>query len=296
MKCKFFICALLALVSCKSTGFKYDASGSFEATEVIVSSEATGRLMKLGVEDGDKFTAGQEVGCIDTVQLYLKKEQLIVARRATQSREQDIAKQIASTEEQIVTQNRELRRVESLLKSDAATTKQRDDIESAIAVLQKQLVAQKSTLQNNNRGVSEEMKSYEVQIAQIEDQILKSHIISPITGTVLSKYAEQGEFTSVGKPLFKIADVENLFLRAYVTSPQLESLKLGQTVTVFADYGTDSTREYHGNIVWISDKAEFTPKNIQTKDERANLVYALKVAVKNDGFIKIGMYGTLNLQ
>ena len=199
-------------------------------------------------------------------------------------------KQIAATQQQIATQQREKRRVENLLKADAANTKQLDDIDAQIAVLEKQLAAQLSTLENSNRGVNEESSAIEIQVAQIEDQLAKCRIVNPIDGTVLVKYAETGEVTAQGKPLFKIADVDRMELRAYITSGQLTGLKLGDRVRVFADSGDKGSREYDGEVIWISDKAEFTPKTIQTRDERANLVYPVKIAVHNDGLLKIGMY------
>ncbi len=282
-----------ALAACGHGNRDFDASGTFESTEVIVSSEANGKIMQFDVEEGDVLKAGQEVGYIDTVQLYLKKLQLLSSVKSVQSRRSDITKQIAATQEQIAKAEKEKQRNENLLKSNAATQKQVDDIESQLVVLQKQLAAQISTLQNNNQSVTEESSAIEVQVAQIEDQLRKCRITSPIDGTVLSKYAEMGELASQGKPLFKIADVDNMYLRAYVIADQLTQIKLGQEVKVYADYGKDDSREYTGKITWISDKAEFTPKTIQTKDERANLVYAVKVAVKNDGYLKIGMYGEI---
>lgn len=287
---------LFVLTACGNGKGDFDASGTFESTEVIVSSEANGKVMQFNVEEGDLLKSGQEVGYIDTVQLYLKKLQLLSSAKSVQSRRSDITKQIAATKEQIAKAEKEKRRNENLLKSNAATRKQVDDIESQLAVLQKQLAAQISTLQNNNQSVTEESSAIEVQVAQLEDQLRKCRIISPINGTVLSKYTEAGELASQGKPLFKIADVNNMYLRAYVIAGQLTQIKLGQEVKVYADYGKDDRREYAGKVTWISDKAEFTPKTIQTKDERANLVYAVKVAVKNDGYLKIGMYGEIKLE
>lgn len=286
---------LLTFIACGNGKGDFDASGTFEATEVIVSSEANGKIMHFNLEEGDRLKAGQEVGYIDTVQLYLKKMQLMTSTKSIQSRRSDIAKQIAATKEQITKAETEKRRNENLLKSNAATQKQVDDIESQLAVLQKQLAAQISTLQSGNQSVTEESSAMEIQVAQIEDQLRKCRIISPITGTVLSKYAEVGELATQGKPLFKIADVDNMYLRAYIIADQLTQMKLGQEVKVFADYGEDGKHEYSGKVTWISDKAEFTPKTIQTRDERANLVYAIKIAVKNDGYLKIGMYGEVTI-
>lgn len=260
---------LLGLSSCGNKRGDYDASGTFEATEVIVSSEANGKIMQFNIEEGQLLKAGEEVGCIDTLQLYLKKMQLLASGKAIASKSTDINKQIAATKEQI------------------------DDIDSQIAVLKKQLEAQISTLQRGNASITEESSAYEIQVAQLDDQLRKCHITSPICGTVLAKYAEAGELATQGKPLFKVADVQHLFLRAYITADQLSQLKLGDKVKVFSDLGKDDRREYEGTITWISDKSEFTPKTIQTRDERANLVYATKIAVKNDGYIKIGMYGEM---
>ena len=298
---------LLGLSSCGNKRGDYDASGTFEATEVIVSSEANGKIMQFNIEEGQLLKAGEEVGCIDTLQLYLKKMQLLASGKAIASKSTDINKQIAATKEQIGKAEYERKRTENLLKENAATQKQIDDIDSQIAVLKKQLEAQISTLQRGNASITEESSAYEIQVAQLDDQLRKCHITSPICGTVLAKYAEAGELATQGKPLFKVADVQHLFLRAYITADQLSQLKLGDKVKVVClgkdkmgrisfsmkDLGKDDRREYEGTITWISDKSEFTPKTIQTRDERANLVYATKIAVKNDGYIKIGMYGEM---
>lgn len=281
------------IVSGCRNGNDYDASGTFEATEVVVSSEATGKLLQFDVTEGQLLKAGEQVGFADTVQLWLKKRQLQTNVKAVNSRYMDITKQIAATKQQIATQQRERQRYESLLKDNAANQKQLDDINAQIALLEKELSAQLSTLERNNAGVTEESSAADIQVAQLDDQLRKSYISSPIGGRVLAKYMERGELAVPGKALFKVADVENMFLRAYVTSDQLSQMKIGQEVQVFADYGGNNRKEYPGRITWISDKSEFTPKNIQTKDERANLVYAVKVAVKNDGFLKIGMYGEM---
>lgn len=285
--------SLLALSACGNGKGDYDASGTFEATEVIVSSEANGKILQFHVEEGQQLTADKEVGCIDTLQLYLKKMQLLASGKAVANKSMDINKQIAATKEQISKAEYERKRTENLLKENAATGKQIDDIDSQIAVLKKQLEAQISILQRGNASVTEESSAYEIQVAQLEDQLRKCHITSPINGTVLAKYAEAGELATQGKPLFKVADVQNMFLRAYITADQLSQLKLGDKVKVFSDLGEDARREYEGVITWISDKSEFTPKTIQTRDERANLVYAVKIAVKNDGYLKIGMYGEM---
>lgn len=291
-----FIASFILLTACGNGKGSYDASGIFESTEVIVSSEANGKIMQFNVEEGQLLEADKEVGCIDTLQLYLKKMQLLASGKAVANKSMDINKQIAATKEQISKAEYEKRRSENLLKENAATQKQIDDIDSQIAVLRKQLEAQISTLQRGNASITEESSAYEIQVAQLDDQLQKCHITSPINGTVLAKYAEKGELATQGKPLFKVADVQNMFLRAYITADQLTQLKLGDTMKVFSDLGDDDRREYEGIITWISDESEFTPKTIQTRDERANLVYAIKVAVKNDGYLKIGMYGEMEKQ
>lgn len=291
-----FTASFVILTACGNGKSSYDASGTFEATEVIVSSEANGKIMQFNVEEGQLLEADKEVGCIDTLQLYLKKMQLLASGKAVANKSMDINKQIAATKEQISKAEYEKKRNENLLKENAATQKQIDDINSQIAVLKKQLEAQVSTLQRGNASVTEESSAYEIQVAQLDDQLRKCHITSPINGTVLAKYAEKGELATQGKPLFKVADVQKMFLRAYITADQLTQLKLGDKVKVFSDLGDNDRREYEGVITWISDKSEFTPKTIQTRDERANLVYAMKIAVKNDGYLKIGMYGEMEKQ
>jgi len=282
---------LLFFTACGSGIPKYDATGTFEATDVIVSAEATGKILTLDVEEGTTLRAGQEVGVIDTVQLYLKKLQLEANVKSVEGQRPDILKQVAATKEQIVQAQRERDRVYNLLRVGAANQKQLDDAESLLEVLRKQLAAQNSTLQNSDQSLTWQSSSVGVQVAQIQDQLKKCHIASPLTGTVLAKYAEAGELAAPGTPLFKVADMEQVYLRAYITSEQLSEVKLGQKVTVYSDYGKEVRKEYLGVVTWISDSSEFTPKTILTKDERANLVYAVKVAVKNDGMLKIGMYG-----
>jgi len=290
-----FLCFAILLSACGRGKGDYDASGVFETTEVIVSAEANGKIMQFDIEEGQLLDAGREIGYIDTVQLYLKKMQLQANMKSVKTRYTDVPRQIAATKQQIATQRNELRRFENLVKSNAANQKQVDDINAQILVLERQLAAQTETLENSNRGVSEESTGLDIQVTQLNDQLQKSIITSPIRGTVLSKYAEQGELATQGRALFKIADMDNMFLRAYITSGQLTEVKIGQQVRVFADFGEKDIKEYAGTITWISDKSEFTPKTIQTRDERANLVYAVKIAVKNDGDLKKGMYGELKL-
>jgi len=288
------IASLVFLYSCGKSNEQYDASGTFEATEIMVSSEASGKILQFGAQEGELLQPGNEIVLIDTLQLFLKKQQLLSSINALQSRRPEVNKQIAAVQQQIATAKTEKQRAENLVKANAANQKMLDDINAQIVVLEKQLAAQKSTLDISNRGITEDVATMEIQVAQLDDQLLKCRIATPINGTLLVKYAQVGELAMPGKVLFKVADLESMILRAYITSDQLTQLKIGQTVKVFADFG-ESTREYSGTISWISGKAEFTPKTIQTKDERANLVYAVKIAVKNDGYLKIGMYGQVKL-
>ncbi|MDD3333432.1 MAG: HlyD family efflux transporter periplasmic adaptor subunit [Proteiniphilum sp.] len=284
------------LFSCNNSSGEYDATGSFEATEIIVSSQANGVLLDLTVEDGDQLNEGQKVGQIDSTQLYLQKMSLLSNAEGIRSQQPDIRKQTAAIQEQIRTLERERARVKNLLASNAANQKQLDDIEAQINVQQKQLLALTSTLEKSSKSISAQSSTLEIQIAQLNDQLEKTQIVSPITGTVLNTYAEEGELATMGTPLFKIADTSTLYLRAYVTNDQLAQIKLNDEVTVRVDNGEGNMKTYNGTIRWISDKSEFTPKTIQTKNERANLVYALKIAVPNDGYLKIGMYGEVKFK
>lgn len=290
----YIVVVLLMLASCKNNEEQYDASGTFEATEIMVSSEVSGKILQFDVQEGQVLEQLQVIGLIDSVQLHLKKQQMQASMNALKARRPEVSKQIAALEQQISTAKSEKQRIENLVKANAANQKSLDDVNAQIAVLEKQLIALKSTLDISNRGISEDLLSMEIQIEQINDQLNKCRIYSPINGTLLVKYAEAGELAIPGKALFKVADIENMTLRAYITSDQLTQLKIGQTLKVYADFGND-TREYPGTVSWISSKAEFTPKTIQTKNERENLVYAVKIAVKNDGFLKIGMYGQVHL-
>lgn len=288
--------ALLLVSACGNRLPDYDATGTFEATEVIVSAEASGKILQLKVEEGTRLKVGEEVGLVDTVQLYLKKLQLEASMKSVESQRPDLAKQIAATKQQIATAQREKRRVESLLAAGAANQKQLDDWEAQVALLERQLVAQESSLRNSTNSLTEQGNSVAIQIAQVDDQLNKCYILSPIDGTVLAKYAEAGELATVGKPLFKVGELDRMYLRAYITSEQLSSVKLGDEVRVYADYGNSERKEYSGVLTWISDRSEFTPKTILTQNERANLVYAVKIAVKNDGLLKIGMYGGITFK
>lgn len=273
----------------------FDATGTFEATEVTVSAEANGRILCFDVEEGDSVEAAVPVGAIDTVQLYLQKLQLERQVASARSSRPDVRKQATALREQIAQQLTERRRVENLLKDGAATTKQLDDIDAQLKILQGQLDALLSTLHNNLASIDENSSAIELQIAQIEDRLSKCRIVSPVGGTVLAKYAEAGELAAVGRPLIKVADLGQVYLRAYFTSEQLSSLRLGQQVTVTADFGGDERIDYPGRITWIASESEFTPKSIQTRNSRANLVYAVKIAVKNDGRLKLGLYGEVKL-
>ena len=284
---------VLLAASCVEGNKAYDASGVFESTEVTVSAEGNGKILSLDLQEGDRLEAGQIVGCIDTVQLHLSEVQLEASRRAVGSGRLDISRQIAALERQIGKQRQELDRFTKLEKAGASNRKQVEDIQAQIETLERQLAAQKESLNSSNRNVSGQADALEAQIEQIRDRIRKCVITSPVAGTVLAKYSEAGEFAALGRALFKVADIDNIRLRAYITADQLTSLKLGQQVRVFADQGSSGRKEYAGTLIWISDKAEFTPKTIQTRDERANLVYAVKIAVENDGLIKLGMYGDI---
>ena len=285
---------LLILAGC-SRSESFDATGTFEATEVTVSAEAPGRILAFDVNEGDRIAQGQTVGTIDTVQLYLQKMQLERQIASVRSNRPDISKQVTALQEQIAQQETERARVKRLLDDGAATTKQLDDIDASLKILNGQLEATLSTLRNNTASIDENSFSIELQIAQVEDRLAKCRIVSPVTGTVLAKYAETGELASTGRPLMKVADLDHIYLRAYFTSEQLAALQLGQEVTVTADFGADEQYEYPGHIIWIASESEFTPKNIQTRNTRANLVYAVKIAVENDGRLKIGLYGEVNL-
>ena len=287
--------AILMLASCTGTGHEYDASGIFETTEVTISAQGTGEIMQFNIMEGQTVKAGQTIGYIDTLQLALKREELLGNLQTTHSRYYDVERQIASLKQQIATQKHEQQRFENLVRDNAANRKQWDDIHANIAVLEKQLAAQTETLEKGNQSINGQVRTLKAQIAQVEDQMRRCVITAPASGTILSKYAEPGELASTGRALFKLGDLENMYLRAYVVAPQLTTLKIGQQVRVFADEGEKGRREYAGTVSWISDQAEFTPKTIQTRDERANLVYAVKIAVRNDGFIKRGMYGEVKI-
>lgn len=277
--------------SCKEKEKEYDATGTFEATETTVFAEQSGALLTFSVNEGENIEANMEVGLIDTTQTWLKIQQLHATKEVYRSQKPDMERQIAATRQQLVKARQDEQRYRELVADGAAPSKMLDDASSQVKVLQRQLDAQISSLSTSSRALDKQTAAAEVQVSQLRDQLRKCHIITPTKGTVLEKYVERGEFVSIGKPLFKMADTENMYMRAYVTSAQLQNIKIGQQVKVFADYGNNQRKEYQGTISWISSRSEFTPKTILTDDERADLVYAIKVAIKNDGFVKIGMYG-----
>lgn len=281
--------------SCDGNNGDTDAAGVFEATEIIVSAESSGKILLFEINEGEILNYNQQVGYIDSTQLYLTKQQLLNGKKSLKESRPNIKTQTDAIEREIDKYEFEKKRVEKLLVGEAATQKQLDDIESQLSVLKAKLSAQKNSLNTSVNSLDTKIKGMDIQIEQLNDQLEKCVIKSPIDGTVLVKYAEQSELTAPGKPLFKIADMSNMILKVYVTSDQLASIKIGQVVKVSAEYGESDNREYEGKINWISSKSEFTPKTIQTQNERANLVYAVKVAVKNDDFLKIGMYGSINI-
>lgn len=290
---KTAIAVLLAIIatSCSNNEIESDASGTFEAIETIISAEASGVIKNLSADEGKKLKAGEVIGFIDSTQLVLKRKQLESQIKAVISRSPDKKSQIAAMEEQLKQAKHERNRIENLVKGGAATSKQFDDATAQVAIISSQLEALRSSLNITSASISEEAVPLKIQIEQLDDQIAKCRIVNPVSGTVLTQYTRENEMAVLGKPLYKIADLSSLTLKAYVTGNQLPGLKIGQEVKVLIDNGNDQYKEYKGSIDWISDKSEFTPKTIQTKDERANLVYAVKIRVPNDGYLKIGMYG-----
>ena len=294
---KIYVLAGVALMmaACGGNEKAYDATGTFEATETTVYAEQSGALLTFSVNEGDHIEAGKEVGLIDTTQTWLKIRQLDATKEVYQSQKPDMERQIAATRQQLSKAQQDEQRYRELVADGAAPSKMLDDASSQVKVLQKQLDAQISSLSTSTRSLDKQTVAANVQIEQLRDMLRKCHIVTPTKGTVLEKYVERGEFVAIGKPLFKIADTEQMFMRAYVTSAQLQNIRIGQHVKVFADYGDGQKKAYDGTVSWISSRSEFTPKTILTDDERADLVYAVKVAVKNDGYVKIGMYGEVVL-
>ena len=271
-------------VSCNKNNDNADGYGNFEATETTISAESNGKLLQFTIDEGQTIKKGSFVGYIDTIQLSLKKEQLAVSKNVIISKSRGVLSQISVLKSQLKTANITKNRVENLIKANAGTQKQLDDIDGKIDVIHQQI----RSVEIQNAPIVNELKSIDVQIQQLEDQIQKSKIINPLNGTVLVKYAEPNEITSFGRPLYKIADLSTMQLRVYISETQLATIKIGQEVTVKIDAGEDM-KNYTGTISWIASEAEFTPKIIQTKEERVNLVYAVKINVKNDGSLKIGM-------
>ncbi|MES1218987.1 MAG: HlyD family efflux transporter periplasmic adaptor subunit [Bacteroidota bacterium] len=305
MRLIFSITLMAAFTACNRGNSKFDASGTFEADEVIVSTLSTGKILSLKIEEGSVLTKDSIVGFIDPVELTLQKEQVEESIGALSQQTMNVEPQVKLLQNQLTVQQSQLdnqlhekARIENLLKQDAATGKQLDDINAQIDVTKKQMEVtqqqinvQRNNISTQNSGILSQGKPLQKRVEQLQELIMKTNIRNPINGTVLTKYAEEGEMASAGKALYKIADLSTITLRAYITGTQLPQIKLGQQVKVLTDSGANKYREYPGTISWVSDKAEFTPKTIQTKEERANLVYAIKIKVKNDGYIKIGMYG-----
>jgi HlyD family secretion protein len=299
--------ASLTIISCNRNGNDFDASGSFEADEVIVSSELGGKILSFHVEEGMQLAKDSVVGTVDATNISLQEAQVEASINALNQKTADVSPQVQLLQNQLAVQQSQLEnllhekgRIENLVKADAATGKQLDDINAQVdvarksmSVTQQQINVQKNNIATQNRGILSEAEPLRKRVAQLKDQAGRASIVNPVGGTVITKYAQQGEVTSPGKALYKIADLSFLTLRAYISGSQLSQVKLGQTVKVLTDDGKDKYRETAGTITWISDKAEFTPKTIQTREERANLVYAIKIKVKNDGLLKIGMYGEL---
>ncbi|MBO5297823.1 MAG: HlyD family efflux transporter periplasmic adaptor subunit [Candidatus Homeothermus sp.] len=285
--------ALLVTGCNKNTG--YDATGIFEATTVTLSSETSGKILSVNVEEGDSISLGETVAVIDTTLLVLQQKQIDSQRLSVENSSPDIAAQAAALRTQISHQKHECERFGRLLSDGATTQKQYDDVQAQLKMLQGQLDALLSTLKNSRSSISDNTVALQYQTEQLTEQIAKSTIVAPLTGTVLVKYAEPGEFATPGRPICKIANLSDIYLRSYFTASQLADIKIGQKVTVIADFGGDEQYEYPGTITWIAQESEFTPKSIQTRDSRANLVYAVKVAVKNDGRLKLGQYGEVRL-
>lgn len=291
---KYLLAAFVAaalLASCSSNSDKSDAYGNFETTEVIISAQGNGQIVKLNIEEGQELAKGDTLGIIDTKGLGLKREQILAAISAVRSKTKDVPSQINVLIEQKNNLLREKRRIERLLKDSAATKKQAEDIDGQIEVIEKNITASKKAMNDGNAGILSEVKPLEAQLRQIDDNIDKCFIIAPQSGVVLSKYAQEGEIAAFGKPILKLANISTMILRAYISGSQLASVKLGNKVNVLIDAGNDKMNTLYGKITWIASKAEFTPKIIQTKEERVNLVYAVKIEVVNDGSLKIGMPG-----
>lgn len=312
MRKGFFILPMFLFIAaaCNNNDHEFDAMGTFETDEVIVSSELSGKILSFTIGEGDTVSKGKVVGAIDAANTKLQKEQVEESIKSLGQKTSDVSPQVRLLEDQLAVQQTRLAnlehektRTENLLKQDVATGKQLDDINFQIesvrkemSVTRQQINVQRNNISTQNRSILSEGGPLEKRVAQLDDQLKKANIVNPVTGTVTTKYVEEGEITSPGKALYKIGDLSTMTLRAYITGVQLSQVKLGQQVKVLVDDGQEKYKELSGTITWISDKAEFTPKTIQTKEERANLVYAIKVKVKNDGYLKIGMYGEVKLK
>lgn len=283
--------SILLLISCSNNDDAYDASGTFEATEVTIASEANGTIKQLNLEEGQELKIGQYLGYIDSTQTYLQKQQLEARIKVLLNRKPNIALQLSSLEEQLRQAKREQNRIRNLVEGKAAPQKALDDAISQVEIIENQIKAQKSTLSISTASLVNETEPLQAQIRQLNDKLEKCKIINTVKGTVLAKFAEEHETTVPGAPLYSIANLDTLTLRAYITGKQLPDIKIGQEVTVLTDSSSQDFKTYKGTVEWVSNKAEFTPKTIQTQDERANLVYAVKIKVPNDGYLKIGMYG-----
>lgn len=287
---------MTAAFSCSDRSGEWDACGQIDATKVTVSAESGGKITALDIKEGDRVSAGQIIGAVDSVQIFLQKEELQSRKEGAATRMVDADLQLLSQENRLENMEKDLARFRSLLSRDAGTQKQVDDAESEIKVLRSQIAAQRKSYEDGNKGIRSEMLTYDIQIAELEDKLEKCRITVPMDGVVLTKYAEAGETATVGQPLFEMADMDNVFVRAYFSADQLTGIKTGDKVKVVPDTWSSPSREYDGTVTWISDEAEFTPKNIQTKNERADLVYAVKVSVKNDGFLRLGMYAYVKVR
>lgn len=286
-----FLVIIVCFISCINNNHDADAYGVFEATEIIVSSENNGKLLSFHVSEGQTYQKGEEIGCIDTFQLHLQIQQLESTIRATLASRPDIPSQINTLQSKLQTLEKERARITTLVEANAATTKQLDDVNAEIEITRSQIAATKSTLNTQSSAILENVEAMRFQLLQLEDAMEKCKIKAPITGTVLKKYIEPNELAFQGKPLFKIADITNMFIKVYVTEDMLSSIKLGQKAEIHIDMEDMQSKSYTGTVQWISAKAEFTPKMIQTKNERVNMVYAVKIAFSNDGSAKIGMPG-----
>ena len=301
----FLSLPILFCISCNKKENDFDGTCIFEATEITVSAQASGEVQQLDITEGQSLDSGARVGQIDVYQLVQKqneleaaKQQIYANKAATDSRQLDLNKQLASLQQQISHAQRERQRLARLVQDGAVARKLLDDINDQISLLQRQLEATRDQFRSTNasladqvKGFQAQMKGVEAQQRQLERQIQNATIVAPKSGVMLEQLVKAGEFVGVGKPLFKLAQMDHLYLRAYVTSAQLKSVMLGQKAKVYADYGGGQQQEYVGKVAWISSRSEFTPKTIVTDDERADLVYAVKILIKNDGRVKIGMYG-----